>query len=358
VSRYDDVQRASGDRDTFLSGHGGVLEMINDKVPIPSGLFIYQDRPHHTMFRSLFTKAFTPKSVAELEPKMRAFCKSALDPLVEGGEFNFIDDLGLELPLRVIGMLLGIPEQDLKPMQKRMSERSHIEPGKPKANNDLSPDDAFGEYIDWRVTHPSDDLMTELLNTEILDDRGEKRKLHRDEIMTMVGMLAAAGNETTNRLIGWTGKLLADYPDQRRQVYENRALIPQAIEEVLRFEPPGLYVGRVAAKDAAFHGRTIPKGSTLLCLLPAANRDESKFQNGDVFDVQRGRTPHFTFGYGFHNCIGNVLARIEGRIALDEILNRFPEWEVDLDHAKFSSTSTVRGWDTLPAYTPRSKRGH
>jgi cytochrome P450 len=356
VSRYDDVQRAMGDRDTFISAHGGVLEIINGKVPIPSGLFIFQDPPQHTMYRSLFTKAFTPKAVAELEPKIRAFCKNALDPFVESGEFNFIDDLGLEMPLRVIGMVLGIPDEDLKPMQKRINDRMHVEPGQPQTYHSLGGEE-FAHYVDWRVTHPSNDLMTDLLNAEIIDDKGEKRKLHREEVMVMVNMLAGAGNETTNRLIGWTGKLLADHPDQLRQVYENRALIPQTIEEVLRYEPPGLYTGRVMTKDAEFQGKTVPKGSTLLCLLGAANRDESKFKNGETFDVHRGRSPHFTFGYGFHNCIGNVLARIEGRIALDEILNHFPEWEVDLDKAEFSSTAAVRGWDTLPAYTPKSKRG-
>jgi cytochrome P450 len=216
----------------------------------------------------------------------------------------------------------------------------------------------FNDYIEWRVKHPSDDLMTELLNNEVVDEKGVTRKLRRDEILVMVNMLAGAGNETTNRLIGWTGKLLAEHPDQRRRIYENRALIPQAIEEVLRYEPPGLYAGRVLTKDAEFHGKTVPKGSIILCLLGAANRDEAKFKNGDMFDVNRGRTPHFTFGYGFHNCIGNVLARIEGRIALDEILNRFPEWDVDLGNAVFTSTAAVRGWDSLPAYTPKAKRRH
>jgi cytochrome P450 len=114
----------------------------------------------------------------------------------------------------------------------------------------------------------------------------------------------------------------------------------------------------VLTKDAEFHGKTVPKGSIILCLLGAANRDEAKFKNGNTFDVSRGRTPHFTFGYGFHNCIGNVLARIEGRIALDEILNRFPEWDVDLGNAVFTSTAAVRGWDSLPAYTPKAKRRH
>jgi cytochrome P450 len=195
------------------------------------------------------------------------------------------------------------------------------------------------------------------MNTQFVDGEGVQRRLRRDEVLVMVNLLAGAGNETTNRLIGWTGKVLAEHPDQRRQICEKRELIPQAIEEILRFEPPGPSVGRYVAKDTEFHGMKLPKDSTLLCLVAAANRDEDKFPNGERFDIHRERGPHMTFGHGFHNCLGNALARIEGRIALDELLNRFPEWDVDLDNAHLSSTVNVRGWETLPAYTPKSKRG-
>ena len=164
-------------------------------------------------------------------------------------------------------------------------------------------------------------------------------------------ILAGAGNETTNRLIGWTGKVLAEHPDQRRQIYENRALIPQAIEEILRFEPPGPSVGRYVAKDAEFQGVTIPKGSAILNLVAAANRDDRKFVNGDKFDIHRERVPHLTFGHGFHACLGNALARVEGRIALDEVLARRTDWDVDYENAVIGHTSTARGWEKLPVRT-------
>jgi cytochrome P450 len=355
VSRYDDVMRGLGDRDTFSSAQGNILESIQHKPVIPDALFIWQDPPKHTTYRGLLNKVFTPRRVAEIEDKIRIFCANALDPLVAGGEFNFIDDLGLEMPLRVIGMVLGIPEKDLKEVQRRGMDAMRTEPGKPKEDHNNLTGEAFGDYVDWRVSHPSDDLMTELVNLEFTDAKGEKRKLHREEILVMVNMLSSAGNETTNRLIGWTGKLLAEHPDQRRQIVENRALIPQAIEELLRFEPPAPFVGRVLTKDAVFHGVTVPEGAILMCLLASANRDDRKFVNGDQFNINRERQAHMTFGYGFHACIGNALARVEGRIALEEILNRFPEWDVDLGNAYLSSTSTVRGWETLPAYTPKSK---
>jgi cytochrome P450 len=358
VSRYADVEQGLMDRDTFISGRGVILEVIRGNIPIPKGVFIFEDPPLHTMHRSLLTRVFTPKKMAALEPQIRAFCAKALDPLVDGGEFNFIDDLGADMPLRVIGMLLGIPDEDLKAVQSRVNDSLRTEAGKPmdySQGHDFK-GEGYEEYLDWRAKHPSDDLMTELLNVEFEDETGTVRKLTRDEILIFINILAGAGNETTNRLIGWTGKVLAEHPDQRRQIYENRALIPQAIEELLRFEPPGPSVGRYVARDTEIGGTKIPEGSVALFLVAAANRDERKFANGEQFDINRERQPHLTFGHGFHNCLGNALARVEGRVALDELLNRFPEWDVDLENATLSSTSTVRGWETLPAFTPKARR--
>jgi cytochrome P450 len=123
---------------------------------------------------------------------------------------------------------------------------------------------------------------------------------------------------------------------------------------VLRYEPPPPHIARYVARDTEFYGTKVPAGSAILFLVGAANRDERKFANGERFDIQRARLPHLTFGNGAHSCIGNALARVEGRVALDELLNRFPEWNVDLEKAQLSCTSTVRGWETLPAYTLRA----
>jgi cytochrome P450 len=356
VSHYDDVQRVLGDRDTFISGRGVVLEIMKEDVAIPDGLFIFHDQPRHLMYRALLTKVFTPRRVAALEPQIRSFCAQALDHLVEGGEFDFVRDLGLEMPMRVIGMLLGIPDEDLKAVQQRSRERGSAEPGKPKTGHYLQ-GEGFGEYLDWRATHPSDDVMTELMQLQFADDKGNTRTLRRDEIETIVMVVATGGFDTTSRLIGWTGKLLAENPDQRRQIHENRGLIQQTIEEILRYEPSTQYIGRTLAQDAEFHGVKIPKGSAILSLIGAANRDEAKFKNGEQFNINRERVGHVTFGFGVHACLGNMLARMEGRIALDEVLNRFPEWDVDLSNSDFAPTPAVRGWETVPAYTPKSKRG-
>jgi cytochrome P450 len=359
VSRYADVERALGDWESFSSARGDILEMIKANAPVPQGSFIHHDPPAHTVYRKALTRLFSPKRMHAIETQIRVFCARTLDPLVEGGEFDFITHLGAQMPMRVIGMLLGIPEGDQEAIRDKLDARLRTEPGKPMdrtASSSPMMGEGFEGYIDWRIKNPSDDLMTEMLNMEIQDVNGITRKFTRHEVLVIVNILAGAGNETTNRLIGWTAKLLAEHPDQRRQIHQDRSLIPQTIEEVLRYEPPGPSVARHVSRDAEFHGVKMPAGSALLCLVAAANRDERKFPNAERFDINRKRQPHLTFGYGFHNCLGNALARVEGRTALDEILNRFPEWEVDTEAGYLSSTSTVRGWETLPAYTPKAAK--
>jgi cytochrome P450 len=208
--------------------------------------------------------------------------------------------------------------------------------------------DIFAEYINWRIEHPSDDLMTELLNAEFEDETGRLRRLSRDEALLYTTVVAGAGNETTTRLIGWAVKVLAEHPDQRRQLVEDRSLIPNAIEEFLRYEAPGPHIARYLPNDVELYGRTVPAGSALLFLVAAANRDEHRYEDPDRFDIHRNVAQHLTFGYGIHFCLGASLARLEGRIALDELLGRIPAWDVDLSRARLAPTSTVRGWETLP----------
>ena len=167
-----------------------------------------------------------------------------------------------------------------------------------------------------------------------------------------IAVVVGAGNETTNRLIAWAGKVLADHPGQRRELAADPALIPAAIEELLRYEPPGTHIARYVAQDVEWYGQRVPEGSVMLVLVASANRDDHRYPDGDRFDIHREFKLSLTFGHGIHHCLGAALARLEGRIALEEILRRFPEWTVDTDNAKLSPTSTVRGWETLPVTTP------
>ncbi|MHB8463711.1 MAG: cytochrome P450 [Acidimicrobiales bacterium] len=350
LSRFDDVERGLIDWKAGSSARGSVLEIIKSGIEMP-GSIIFEDPPGHDLHRGLLSRVFTPRKMNAIEPQVREFCARSLDPLVGEGRFDFIRDLGAEMPMRTIGMLLGIPEQDQEAIRDRIDEGLRLEAGTmPEPGSYRTEDQTanFEEYIDWRAQHPSDDLMTELLQAEFEDETGAQRRLNRAEVVNFVNLLAAAGNETTTRLIGWAGKVLADHPDQRKQLVDDRTLIPNAIEEVLRYEAPSPVQARYVTADVEHHGQVVPAGSSILLLNGSANRDDRKFPDGDRFDIHRKIDHHLAFGYGLHFCLGAALARLEGRVALDEVLKRFPSWEVDWDNAVQARTSTVRGWERLP----------
>ncbi len=353
VSHYADVEKGLLDAQTYISGKGAIIELIKADIEIPPGVIIFEDPPTHTIHRRLLSRAFTPRRVAELEPKIREFCALSLDPIIGADRFDFIADLGAQMPMRVISMLLGIPESDQEAVRDHVDANLRTKEGEPmQVSENFVTGAMFADYVDWRAEHPSDDIMTELLNVEFVDETDTLRKLTRNELLTYLEVLAGAGNETTTRLIGWTAKVLADHPDQRAELVADPTLIPNAIEEILRYESPAPHVGRcVARQDLVVHGTDVPAGSVMLFLLGSANRDDRRFPNGDTFDIHRNDGRHLTFGNGIHLCMGAALARMEGCIALEEVLARFPEWSVDLDNARLSPTSTVRGWETLPVFT-------
>ena len=352
LSRFADVDDALVDYQTFSSARGAILEIIKADIELPPGTVIFEDPPIHDIHRKLLSRMFTPRKINQLEPKIREFCARSLDPLIGTSDFDFVADLGAQMPMRVIGMLLGVPEEDQEAARDFANAQLRTEAGKPmeaSMDNVASPD-FFGQYIDWRAEHPSDDIMTELLNVEFEDETGTVRRLTRDELLTYLGVVSGAGNETTTRLIGWAGKVLAEHPDQRRALVEDPSLIPAAVEELLRYEPPAPHVARYVTRDIEYHGQRVPEGSVMMMLIGAANRDHRQFPpDGDVFDIRREVHQHLTFSVGTHYCLGSALARLEGRIALEEILRRFPEWDIDIAQCRLSPTSTVRGWETMPA---------
>jgi cytochrome P450 len=351
LSRADDVEQALVDNKRLSNAQSDILEFIRMGVDWPPGFFIFEDPPLHTMHRGVISRVFTPRKMAALEPQVRAFCARSLDPLVGSGGFDFVKDFGAHVAMRVIGMLLGIPESDQSAVHGFVDESTTNEPGKPlEVDVAQFEGEMFAEYIDWRVDHPSDDLMTELLNVEFEDETATRRRLRREEVLTFVTLLAGAGNETTTKTIGWSAKLLSDHPDQRRDLVENPGLVGGAVEEILRYEPPGPQMSRVAVEDVEFQGRIVPAGSVVLCLLGAANRDERRFPDGERFDVRRAPTGILTFSFGIHFCLGAALARLEGRVALEEVLKRFPEWTVDEANSNLVASSTTRGYDSLPVF--------
>jgi cytochrome P450 len=354
LSRFDDVEKGLVDWETYRSGRGSILELIRADVEVPPGMILFEDPPVHDVHRGLMSRVFTPKKMNAIEPQVREFCARSLDPLVGAGGFDFVRDLGAQMPMRVIGMLLGIPEQDQEAIRDRLDEGLRLEEAKEAAftaEEVKAASELFADYVDWRAEHPSDDLMTELLIAEFEDETGTTRRLTRTEVLTYVNLIAGAGNETTTRLIGWTGKVLGEHPDQRREIAADRSLVPKAIEELLRFEAPSPVQARYVARDVEHYGQTIREGNVIVLLNGSANRDERRFPDGDRFDIHREIGQHLSFGYGLHFCLGAALARLEGRVALDEVLHRFPDWEVDHEHAVMAHASTARGWERLPVTT-------
>jgi cytochrome P450 len=352
LSRYEDVSRELTNWETFRSGRGTTMDIIMSGVDVPPGVVLFEDPPLHDLHRRLLSRVFTPRRMEAIEPLTRAFCVRALDPLLGSSRFDFIENLGAMIPMRTIGYLLGIPEDGQETIRDRGGRQLTLKDGTFRAvSQDLFEQSyqMFSDYIDWRVGHPSDDLMTQLLNAEV-EDNGVTRRLTRTEVLLYTSMIAGAGNETTTRLIGFIGQLLAEHPEQRRQIVDDPSLIPMAIEEVLRYEAPSPVQARYVARDFDGYGTTVPEGSVMLLLNGSANRDERKFADGERFDIHRGAT-HLSFGHGLHFCLGSALARMQARVALEEVIKRWPDWEVDYANASKAHTSSVRGWAKLPVTT-------
>jgi cytochrome P450 len=350
LSRYADVAPELGNWETYRSGRGTTMDIITSGFEVPSGIILFEDPPLHDLHRKMLSGVFTPRRMAAVEPNARAFCSDALDSLVGASGFDFIAHIGALMPMRVIGYLLGIPEQDQEAIRAQTDSAITLSDGAPgelDANIFANAIAQFAEYVEWRAKHPSDDLMTDMLNAEVEELDGTRRKLSHLELLTYISTVAGAGNETTTRLIGFIGQLLSDHPDQRRELAADHSLIPSAIEEVLRYEAPSPVQARYMARDAEYYGTTVPEGSIMLLLNGSANRDEAQYPDADRFDIHRNPR-HLSFGHGLHFCLGAALARMEGRVALEEVLERFPDWEVDYANASRAHTASVRGWARLP----------
>jgi cytochrome P450 len=350
VSRYDDCELGLSDWRTFSSSRGSILELVQSGIEMPPGTVIFEDPPTHDIHRRLLVRVFTPKAVSDLEPRVREYCARALGPLAGADRFDMMAALGTELPMRVIGMLMGIPEGDQEAIRDRTDAGLRTRSGERMKvkNTKILTNEMFSDYINWRREHPSDDLMTALLNAEFEDANGVRRTLTHQEVLTYVTVVTGAGNETTGRLISWITAVLARHPDPRREIAADLSLVPGAVEEVLRYETPSPFVARYVTKDVEYYGATVPAGSAMLFIVGAGNRDHRRYPDPDTFDVRRVIRHPLTFGQGVHYCLGAALARLEGRIAMEEILKRFPDFDVDWDSAKLAQTSTVRGWETLP----------
>jgi cytochrome P450 len=352
LSRYADVEAAHLDHETFSSAHGTVLELMTPE-PFPSAqIMIFMDPPAHTMLRVLVSRAFTPRRVAALEDYVRQLCAELLDPQVGRGGFDYVQDFGAQLPSRVISELLGVDPADREEIRKLIDLTFHLDPEQGMINDvsfaaQIKLHEYYSEQIESRRRAPRDDMMTALTEAEMTTEEGQRR-LTTSEAADFTNLLVSAGTETVARLLGWAGALLASHPAERAALAADPSLLPGAVEETLRYESPSPVQGRFVTRDLEFHGTAIPAGSKVLLLTGSAGRDERKYPDADRYDVRRSFDGHVAFGRGPHFCLGASLARLEGRVALQETLARFPRWEVDHDRAVRLHTSTVRGYDKLP----------
>lgn len=358
VSRWDDVERALMDWDSYRSGYGTTFEIIQARTEMPPGVILFEDPPIHDAHRALLARVFTPKRMNAIEPLVRQFCATALDELAGADRFDIIAHLGALVPMRTIGYLLGIPEEDQEAIRKSTDDHLLLDSDDPHTFDPTSIEhqsQLLSQYVDWRAEHPSNDLMTELLNAEVEEPDGTKRPLTRDEVITYTTTIAGAGNETATRLIGFMTQLLAEHPDQRRQLVDDRTLLPKAVEETLRYEAPSPVQARWVSHDVELYGQTVPENSIMLILNGSANRDERHYTDPDRYVIDRSDAHHLSFGRGLHFCLGAALARLEGRVAIDELLTRWPEWEIDYDNAHKAHTASVRGWASLPVVVGTSR---
>ena len=354
LTRFHDIEAANKDHETYVSSHGTTVETMADEPHLDTGMIIWTDPPKHTRLRKLVSRAFTAKRVSSLEERMREVCAELLDPHVGEEQFDYVQDFSAILPPTMISMLLGVPEGDRDYCRKVVDDIFHIEEGAVGMVNDVSMNALIeinrylAEQFEDRKRNPRDDMFTDLLHAEIVDDDGTTRRLSDSELTEFVTVLFSAGTETVARHLGWSIDLLDRHPDQRAELAADPALVANAVEESLRYEPPSPVNARFTTRDVTLHDVTIPAGSKVVLVTGAAGRDERMYPDPDTFDIHRDFDLHMTLGYGIHFCLGAALARMEGRIGVEETLKRWPEWTVDREHAVPLYTSTVRGYLELP----------
>ena len=353
LSRFADVFEASLDTETFSSAHGITLDMITEEPHPPPAAMIMMDPPSHTAMRKMINRTFTPRRMGQLEDHIHTLCATYLDQWVGTSGFDFVRDFSMRLPVMVISTLLGFPEKDHDQLREWTDAQIHRDPDNPalSAEGQRAFEQLFGYYADQiqqRRKEPTDDIVSDLMASELVEPDGTTRHLDDGELLVFLALINVAGNETVARLLGWAGLTLARFPDQRAKLVADPSLIPGAVEELLRFEAPSPVQGRFAEKSSTLHGVEIPAGSKVLLLTGAAGRDEREYADPDTFDVERTIPRHISFGHGAHFCLGAALARVEAKVGIEETLRRFPTWEVDDEGVEFVHTNSVRGPASLP----------
>ncbi|MED5810867.1 cytochrome P450 [Mycolicibacterium sp. 050232] len=353
LSRFDDVMAASLDTESFSSEHGITLDAITDDPWGAPRAMIMMDPPEHTAMRKMVNRTFFRGAILKLEDHIRQLCRSYLDPRIGSGGFDYVRDFSAKLPVMVISSLLGFPVEDHDNLREWSDAQVHRDEGNPERNalGDQASRNLFDYYrrqIELRRRHGTEDIVSDLMSSDLNQPGSDPRRLDDGELLVFIAMINVAGNETVARLLGWAALTLARNPEQRAKLVADPGLIGGAVEELLRYDAPSPVQGRFALSDTTFHGTVIPAGSKVALLTGSAGRDERQYRDPDVFDVTRTSSRHISFGHGAHFCLGAALARLEARVALEETLARFPEWDVDESAVSYVHTNSVRGPAAVP----------
>jgi cytochrome P450 len=349
LSRHADVLSAFKDVETFSNRHGVSLDQDAFHADADTTMsFLAMDPPRHTRMRALVSRGFTPRRVSELEPRIRAIAREHLDACRGSGACDFIADFAGRLPMDVVSELLGVPASDRPTLRAWADQVVHREEGQ----RGLPPEVAqaalkmvqyFAAMIAESRNSPRDDLTGALLAAELDGNRLSDR-----EIIGFLFLMIVAGNETTTKLLGNALYWLARSPDQREQVRRDPSLIPLWVEETLRYDNSTQALARLVARDVELHGEKLRAGDKAVLLIGSANRDERAFPDPDRFDLRRNTQRSLAFGQGTHFCLGASLARLEGRVALEEVERLLPDWEIEPSGIRRIHSVNVRGFAALP----------
>ena len=360
LSRFADVLAAHRDWETYSSAHGIDLSTLSKDPELIQSFksIIMMDPPEHDRLRALVSRVFTPKAVTALEPMIREVICSFLEPLDDATEFDAVADFSANFPVEIIARLLGMPEADRQPFRKRLDISLHREHGQLDMSEEnmaavIETGAYFYELAVEKRKNPGDDMMSRL--TQVTVDRGDGVETGLDdiEITGFAGLLGGAGAETVTKLVGNAVVLFARHPDQWQKILDDPEKIPRAVEEILRILPPSQYQGRFSLADRDFDGVTLPAGFPVLLITGAATRDPRAFERPDDFDIERVPGISIGFGHGVHSCLGAALARMESRIAIEELARRWRRFEVDDAGLRRVHMSNVAGYSHVPVRVTR-----